>query len=559
MKRSRHWFRVAVELSLLLVLLNPAPWAAAQQISSGNNNLGQFRVFTLYGGVTVAGVGLRGVGSGEINLTGVPIGASIYRVYLYWATLGFANTYTQPTLEGQPATGQLIGTTGDTCWEVQNNFVYRANVTNLVSGNGSYTVAGLPGNLVGGNDSQGASLVVIYRDSTAPLTTIVINDGAVALDLTRLSYTNIISGFTASSPVGNAQVTYLVGDGQVERVGDNITFNGTPLASGVFSGGDGPYWDSPTFDVTSLTNGNSATTTVYDSDPAQPNERDCLLWAATIFSITAAVPQTSNQLSESFRQTLFGDVTAAGVGLRGSGQGTINLSGIPANGWVQRAFLYWATLGSSGEFTNPQLNGNTVNGQRIGTSGDTCWGVSANYVYRADVTDLVTANGDYTISGLPSNLADGNDSQGASLVVIYRISGLFRTVIINDGAVTLDLVTSTFMDTIGPFTADQPEAQVHITYLIGDGQSQWDSGSLSFEGQNIAEGVFTGVDGDYWGTLRFDVSGLITEPDATTTINNDPPGNTNTPDCLLWAASILAVETEPPVFDHFIFLPLISR
>jgi hypothetical protein len=44
-----------------LVMLNPSPLVAAQQISIGNNNLGQFQVFTLYGGVTVAGVGLRGV------------------------------------------------------------------------------------------------------------------------------------------------------------------------------------------------------------------------------------------------------------------------------------------------------------------------------------------------------------------------------------------------------------------------------------------------------------------------------------------------------------------
>ena len=150
MKRPTNWLTVAVGLSLLLVLLKPAPLAAAQQISSGNNSLDQFQVFTLVGGVTVAGVGLRAVGSGEINLSGVPTGASIFRAYLYWATLGFANTYTRPTLEGQPTTGQLIGTTGDTGWEVQNNFVYRADVTSLVNGNGSYSVAGLPGNLDGG-------------------------------------------------------------------------------------------------------------------------------------------------------------------------------------------------------------------------------------------------------------------------------------------------------------------------------------------------------------------------------------------------------------------------
>ncbi len=559
MKRLIHWLTIVVGLSLLFALIGPAPLAAAQQISSGNNILGQFQVFTLYGGVTIAGVGLRGVGSGGINLTGVPSNANIYQAYLYWATLGVANTYTLPTLNGQPVAGQLIGTTGDTCWSVQNNFVYRANVTNLVSGNGSYAVAGLPRNLAGGNDSQGASLVVVYRQNTAPLTTIVINDGAVALNFDRPSHTNTIRGFMANSPVGNARVTYLVGDGQAKWVGDNIIFNETPLTSGAFSGADGDYWDSPTFDVTSLTSGSSATTTLSNNDPNDSSKTDCLLWAATIFSVTAATPQTSNQMSESFHQTLIGDVTSAGVGLRGRGQGTINLSGIPYDGQVQSAFLYWATLGNSSLYTSPRLNGNIVGGQLIGTSGDTCWGVPANYVYRAEVTNLVGSNGDYTISELPSNLADGNDSQGASLVVIYKAPGLYRTVIINDGAVTLDLVTNTFMDTIGPFTADQPDAQVHITYLIGDGQSQWDSGSISFEGQDIAKSVYNGVDGDYWGTLRFDVSGLITEPDATTAISNDPPGNTNSPDCLLWAASILAVETESPVFDHIYFLPFIPR
>jgi hypothetical protein len=557
-KRLTHWLTVVAGLALLFAMLKPAPLVNAQKISSGNNSLGQFQVFTLAGGVTVAGVGLRGVGSGEIDLTGVPTGASIYRAYLYWATLGFANTYTRPTLEAQPVAGQLIGTTGDTCWDVQNNFVYRADVTNLVSGNASYSLAGLPGNLAGGNDSQGASLVVIYRHSASPLTTIVINDGAVALDLTHASYTDTIRGFTASSPVGDAQVNYLVGDGQAEWDSGNITFNGTPLANGVFSGLDGPYWDSRAFDVTSLTSGSSATTTVSNSAPENPGQPDCLLWAATIFSVTAAAPQTSNQMSAFFHQTLLGDVTSAGVGLRGQGQGMINLSGIPANGRVQHAFLYWATLGSSSQFTSPQLNGNTVSGQRIGTSGDTCWGVPANYVFRADVTGLVSGNGDYTISGLPSNLADGNDSQGASLVVIYSAPGLYRTVIINDGAVTLDLVTSTYTDTLGPFTADQPDAQVQITYLVGDGQPQWNSGSISFEGSTIAGGVFSGADGEYWDTLRFDVSGLISEPDATTTITNDFPGNPYSPDCLLWAASVLAVETEPPVFDHFSF-PLILR
>lgn len=115
MKRLPHCLSIIVGLSMVFALLGNATLAAAQQTAGGNNNLGQFRVFTLYGGVTEAGVGLRGVGSGQINLTGVQVGANIYQGYLYWATLGFANTYVKPTLNNQPAAGQLIGTTGDTC------------------------------------------------------------------------------------------------------------------------------------------------------------------------------------------------------------------------------------------------------------------------------------------------------------------------------------------------------------------------------------------------------------------------------------------------------------
>lgn len=177
-------------LSLLLTLLNPVALATAQDLKGGNNSLGQFRLFTLEGDVTVAGVGLRGVGYGDIVINDIPTGAIVHQAFLYWATLGTANTYTQPNLNGQPAPGQLIGTTGDTCWGVQNNFVYRADVTSLVSGNGTYTVSNLPSNLTTGNDSQGASLVVIYRQTGNPLRTIIINDGAVALNLSNPDYTN---------------------------------------------------------------------------------------------------------------------------------------------------------------------------------------------------------------------------------------------------------------------------------------------------------------------------------------------------------------------------------
>lgn len=243
-------------LSVLVGATRPA-------VANGDNVLAQAYHFTLQGNVTAAGVGLRGTGSGNLVITGVPAGATVYRAFLYWATLGSANTYTTPELNGQEVAGNLIGTSGDTCWGVEHNFVYRADVSALVNGNGTYSLAGLPNELTSGNDSQGASLVVIYQHPSQPFRTIVINDGAVSLDLTTRAYTDSISGFVPDSPVTNARVTYLVGDGQARWDAGNIAFNGQPIASNVFSGIDGNYWGTHTLDVTALVTTEPATSTIH--------------------------------------------------------------------------------------------------------------------------------------------------------------------------------------------------------------------------------------------------------------------------------------------------------
>jgi hypothetical protein len=82
---------------------------------------------------------------------------------------------------------------------------------------------------------------------------------------------------------------------------------------------------------------------------------------------------------------------------------------------------------------------------------------------------------------------------------------------------------------------------------------------VTFEGYSIASNVFNGVDGDFWGTLSFDVTGLVSEPTAATIINNHDPSNPDSPDCLLWAATVFSVETEPPVFDEILYIPLAIR
>ena len=270
-----------------------------------------------------------------------------------------------------------------------------------------------------------------------------------------------------------------------------------------------------------------------------------------------------NSLERSFQTILRGDVVAAGVGLAGIGEGNIHIDGLPAGSRVAKAFLYWATIGSVKTFTSPTLDGAAVDGELIGVSGDTCWGMANNFVYRADVTSLVDGNGIYTIAGLPGavRLAGNNDSQGASLVIIYfDDSQPFRTLIIDDGAVSLDILhQNEYTDTISDFDTDSPATNAEVTYLVGDGQSEFVSGDVTFNGTWIGQNVFSGVEGAYWDTLSFDVTNLQPESPSTTTINDNDPNNPDSPDCLLWAATVFSVTSPEPNFDFQMYLPVILR
>lgn len=253
-----------------------------------NGSLTQSFNFTLRGNVVSAGVGLRGTGEGDIIVSGIPAGATVYRAFLYWATIGISNTFTSVIFSGGFVNGALIGTSANTCWPgAQHNFTYRADVTGIVSGNGIYSIGGLPHESPSTNDSQGASLVVIYTHPSAPQKTIIINDGAVSLNALNDAYTDTLWGFDPIPPSlgGQAKVTYIVGDGQAGYNDGDLLFHGSVITSNVFIGSDGDYWDDLTFDVSSLATTSVLTTTVNNTgDPPTP---DCLLWVDTIFSVTS--------------------------------------------------------------------------------------------------------------------------------------------------------------------------------------------------------------------------------------------------------------------------------
>jgi hypothetical protein len=560
--------KVAAIVAVITLILSFSPQYSPALAQPEIESLSNFYRNAIHGDVISAGVGLRGEGEGVIELPAIPGGATVVRAFLYWSTLGIG-IFQEVTFAGETVTGIIAGHSNNPCWEppegmVLRNYVYRADVTDLVIAGGPYLIEGLPDNLEEGNDSQGASLVAIYHLPEAPRRAIFINDGAVTLDREVNTYEDSIIGIWPDDPVTEAHITYILADGQPEFQTGDVRFNEEPIANNAFSGTDGPYWDNVTVDVSNQEITHSITTSM-DNIQAGQNIPDCIVWAATIFSVTTELPlAVEDQLEPFFDFTGFGGVTAAGVGLRGAGTGDIVIEDIPAGSQIHRAFLYWSVLGTTGAFEFPSLNGSVAEGEVIGISDNPCWTepqglVFLHFNYRADVTNVVTGNGAYTIAGLPNNLGGGNDSQGASLVVIYsNPNEFYRTVIINDGGVTLDVEDHTWIDTIENFETAPWLIGASVTYIIADGQDEWDTGDVRFNEIPIAHNEFTGVDGEHWGTLTYNVTGLRPTSPSTTQIDNIRPGGIG-PDCIVWVATVFSITPPQPGVEHFLFLPPIFR
>lgn len=166
--------RVAV---LLLVLLTPLAGASA----AGANDISQFT--TVFGTkVAYAGFGgMRGNGTGSLTVSGVS--GTVTHAFLYWhgptnsadpnanATVGF---------NGHSITGTNIGFSSDNNWGFENSQAYRADVTSLVTGNGTYSLSNFTKTDSSGTvaDVNGASLIVFYDDgNTATNRDVVVFEG----------------------------------------------------------------------------------------------------------------------------------------------------------------------------------------------------------------------------------------------------------------------------------------------------------------------------------------------------------------------------------------------
>ena len=239
-------------IRLLIISLALSTSVSANIISQFET---QFDTDFAYAGVG----GLRGTGNGDIVLSGVS--GSISQAYLYWhgpTNSSDPNFNGNITLDGNNISGINIGTSADNSWGQLNSQAYRADVTSLIAGDGTYSLAGLSP-----NNSNGASLIVYYDDGDDTNNRDVVsfdgNDSNFANSFDPIGWDTTLSGIDYSG--GGASLLLGVSDGQSFVDGSllvngndlGIDFNGTtvPQTAGT-TVGNGALWDLIEVDISSL-------------------------------------------------------------------------------------------------------------------------------------------------------------------------------------------------------------------------------------------------------------------------------------------------------------------
>jgi len=139
-----------------------------------------------------------------------------------------------------------------------------------------------------------------------------------------------------------------------------------------------------------------------------------------------------------------------------------------------KAFLYAPASGTGGAITatiiTPQNNTHTVNLNNIGQGADVCWGYGGTVGYRADITNIITGSGIYTLSGFPVQAAPGLETHGASIFLIYKdpSQNYNGSIVIADGALAVPFPSTTTSVTISGFNVCNNPFYSNNFILVGD-------------------------------------------------------------------------------------------
>lgn len=266
--------------------------------------------FKIHGDYVAAGVGLRNRGYGDIGITGIPSGSTIQKAFLYWTILAptEGGSFKQGEFDGHLVEGTFIGSDIDPCWDdanssdLENSWSYRADVTQYVSGNGTYHLSNFASYLTTGEDPwtenrglppmiEGASLVVIYSNSNLSLKDILVyegNDEFTTLDTIEVT----ISGFEANGQ--GAKLAIICADGQ-DFPDNNIFFNDHFISVDTLDGGDaqagpafssGNLWDTDIYDVKDyVASGDLSSKVAFLERTDTGGAYDCLVLVALVLSV----------------------------------------------------------------------------------------------------------------------------------------------------------------------------------------------------------------------------------------------------------------------------------
>jgi hypothetical protein len=244
---------------------------------------------------------------------------------------------------------------------------------------------------------------------------------------------------------------------------------------------------------------------------------------AAVIAVNALVVQSAFANTISYFTTVYDtDWTTAGVGgLRGSGTGTINVSGV--TGSVTQSYTYWAGPTNSTDPTYNSaatINGTPVTGTNIGFSQDNFWGYNNSQAYRADTTSVVNGNGAYTIAGVNAQ------TNGAGSLVFFNnpASTNKRDVVVFDGN------DSNFASAYDPAGWNinlngikYTSGSAYLTFMVSDGQNFGpnDDGTIDINGTPLVSGgIFQGAslccgtgptgNGNLWDIETYDITSFLT-------------------------------------------------
>jgi hypothetical protein len=243
--------------------------------------------------------GMRGGGgTGAITVSGVT--APVLHALLIWhgptnSSDPAANA--SVTFNGTPITGANIGVDSPNCWAFANSQAYRADVTGLVTGNGSYALSGFT--QLPDVDMNGVSLLVFYDDGNSSNDRNVVAWNGNDSNQSDFAWDETISGVPYPDS-GSASLDLIVGDGQSYDDGE-VDVNGARIAEqgAVFQGSVGPngpgggsdfLWDMNSYDITSLLTQGSNNLHITSPLAQDVEVADCLSLVVAMANVPAAGP-----------------------------------------------------------------------------------------------------------------------------------------------------------------------------------------------------------------------------------------------------------------------------